>query len=93
MNHAAVLHALVVAAPDDFSIEHQHRADGNAAFRQTFSGLVNRGLKKHIHAWIKLILLRNGKMAGARTARPRVPPELQLAGEPPALLIGQKSAG
>ena len=41
MDDAAVLHALVVAAPDDFAVADQHRADGNAARRETFFRLVN----------------------------------------------------
>jgi hypothetical protein len=46
MNHAAVLHALIVAAPDDFTIAHEHGADGDAARRQAFFRLVNRGFEK-----------------------------------------------
>ncbi len=50
MNHAAALHALVMSTPDDFSVANQHRADGNAAFSQTFPGFVNCSLEKLIHA-------------------------------------------
>ncbi|MEI9962841.1 MAG: hypothetical protein WDM76_17510 [Limisphaerales bacterium] len=49
MNRAAVLHALVVTAPDDFSVEHQHGTDGDSARRQTFLCLLDCCLKKYIH--------------------------------------------
>src|ERR1035438_8970294 len=52
MNHAAVLHPLVVATPDNLAVQHEHRADGNAAFRHTFFGCLNRGLEKWIHVRI-----------------------------------------
>jgi hypothetical protein len=32
VDHAAVLHAAVVSASDDLAVEHEHGADGNAAF-------------------------------------------------------------
>ena len=44
MDDAAVLPALVVAAPDDLAIAHEHRADGNATRRQSFFRLINRRL-------------------------------------------------
>ena len=50
MNHAAALNALVVAMSDNFTIQHQHRTDGNTALGQSFFGFVNRGLEKNIHA-------------------------------------------
>ena len=50
MNHAAAVDALVVAATDDFPVANQNRADGNAAFGQTFPGFLNRGLEKNVHA-------------------------------------------
>lgn len=48
MDHTAELDALVMATTDDLPIADQHRADGNAAFAQTVSGLVNRRLEKMI---------------------------------------------
>jgi hypothetical protein len=50
MNHTAVLHALVVAAPDYFSVANEHGADGYAARRQAFSGFCNRRFEERIHA-------------------------------------------
>ena len=49
MNDAALLHALIVAAPDDFAVAHQDRADGNAALGQACFGFVNGGLQKWVH--------------------------------------------
>jgi hypothetical protein len=49
MNHAALLHTLVVAAPDDSSVEHEHRADGDAAGGKTLSGFFDGGLEELIH--------------------------------------------
>ena len=46
MNHAAMLHALIVPAPDDFSVAHQHRADRYAARRQAFFCFFNRRFEK-----------------------------------------------
>src|SRR5207247_9289162 len=48
-DHAAVLHALVMSAPDDFAVEHEHGADGDAAFGKPLFRFVNRGLEKWIH--------------------------------------------
>jgi hypothetical protein len=61
MNRAAELDALVVAAADDFPIEHQYRTDGNAARGQAFLRFVNRRLEKWIHAKGFFKELRFGK--------------------------------
>jgi hypothetical protein len=53
MNDTAFLHALVVAAADDFSVANQDRADGDSAARQPFPGFLNRCCKKWIHAQIQ----------------------------------------
>src|SRR5271165_5395381 len=50
MNDAAALHPLVVAASNDSALANQHRTDGNAALRQAFPGLGDRGLEEGIHA-------------------------------------------
>jgi hypothetical protein len=44
MDDAAVLHALVMTAPDDFVIAHEHRADGYAPGGQSFFGFIDGGL-------------------------------------------------
>ena len=41
MNYAAVLDALVVAAPDDFALVNQDGADGNPALRESLLRLFN----------------------------------------------------
>src|ERR1043165_6146045 len=43
VNDAAALHALVVTAPNDLAVEHEHRADGNAAFREALASFVDGG--------------------------------------------------
>jgi len=43
---AAFLHAAVVPATNDLIAVHDHRADGNAAFRKSLPGLCNSGLEK-----------------------------------------------
>ena len=45
---AAILHAAVVATTDDLVAVHDHRADGDATFRQPLAGFLDRGLKKWI---------------------------------------------
>jgi len=69
--HAAALHPLVMAAPDDFAVEHEHRTDGDAAFGQAGSGFFNRRLKKNIHARIGTFPLSNDKCWWGE--RPREP--------------------
>src|ERR1043166_7382623 len=53
MNDAAVLDTLIVAAPKDLAIAHEHRTDGYAARRQSFSRLLDRRFEKRIHAKIQ----------------------------------------
>jgi hypothetical protein len=50
MNDRAVLNALVVAAPDYFTIAHQNRANGNSASGQTFFRFVDRCSQEWIHS-------------------------------------------
>src|ERR1044072_1792204 len=50
MNHAALLHALIVAAPDNLSVTNEHRADRNAAFAQTALRFVDRRAQKSVFA-------------------------------------------
>ena len=50
VNHAAVLHALVVPAADDLPFMHEHGADGNAARSQPFA----RFLDGRLQEWIAL---------------------------------------
>jgi hypothetical protein len=50
-----------VATPDNPALQHQHRANGNAAFRQTLFGFVNRGLQEGVHARIEAIALSDSK--------------------------------
>src|SRR5215471_622630 len=48
-NHAALLHSLIVAAPNYFPIVHEHGANGNAAGGQAFLRFIYRCLQKWIH--------------------------------------------
>ena len=65
MNHAPVLHALIVSASDDFAVANENGADGNAACGQTFFSFINRGLKKWVHKQRALYILPKSQ-AGER---------------------------
>jgi hypothetical protein len=65
MDDAALLHALVVSAPNDFVIAHEDGADGNAAGGTTLAGFVDGSLKKRIHdAAIETLLKKVARRQG-----------------------------
>ena len=46
---APLLHAAVVAAADDGVVQHQDRADGDAALGQALAGLLDGGGVERVH--------------------------------------------
>ena len=52
MNDAALLNPLIMAAPDDFPVTDQNRADGNTPSREPFFRLFDSRLKEMVHETI-----------------------------------------
>ena len=49
-DRAALLHAAIVPAADDFAVDHQHRADRDAALGETHAGFLDRHFHEFVHA-------------------------------------------
>ena len=76
VDDTTLLHPAVVAPTDDFSIQHQHRADGNPAFGPSLTRFLDGGLHKNVrgaHIWTTIeicALRRQGPMARRLDTRP-----------------------
>ena len=50
-NGAALLYSAIVPAADNLSVDHEHRANRDAALAQSFFGFSNRGAKESVTDW------------------------------------------
>ena len=57
MNDASFLHALIVAAANDFAVADQNRPNGNSARSQSLFRLIDGSLEERVHKGQGLVML------------------------------------